>query len=178
MSTTDEHKRHAQQSYTIEVATISSSRYREKSGAVIRPEDADDVSGAIIVDTLRKSGHVVRYTLLSDDADMIRHWFAKAMGADADAIITTGGTGLAPGDVTIEAIRPLLGKEMPGFGEIFRARSVAEIGYAAMLTRAIAGVVRGRAVFCMPGSPNAVRLGIEMITSEIGHVIEHARGRA
>lgn len=177
MSTTDEHKRHAQQSYTIEVATISSSRYREKSDSR-SPDDADDVSGAIIVDSLRKSGHVVRYTLLSDDADMIRHWFAKAMGTDADAIVTTGGTGLAPGDVTIEAIRPLLGKEMPGFGEIFRARSVAEIGYAAMLTRAIAGVVRGRAVFCMPGSPNAVRLGIEMITSEIGHVIEHARGRA
>jgi len=175
MSTTDEHKRHAQQSYTIEVATISSSRYREKSNPQ-SPDDADDVSGAIIVDSLRKSGHVVRYTLLSDDADMIRHWFAKAM--DADAIVTTGGTGLAPGDVTIEAIRPLLGKEMPGFGEIFRARSVAEIGCAAMLTRAIAGVVRGRAVFCMPGSPNAVRLGIEMITSEIGHVIEHARGRA
>lgn len=171
---TDLHRSHAQQGYTIEVATISTSRYQEH-GSVRAPEDADDISGAIIVDALRESGHTVRYTLLSDDLDMIQHWFAKAM--DGDAIVTTGGTGLSPGDITIEAIRPLLGKEMPGFGEIFRLKSMDEIGYAAMLTRAIAGVARGRAVFCMPGSPNAVRLGIEIIAPEIGHVIEHAIGR-
>lgn len=173
-STSDEHRRHAQQGYTIEVATISTSRYHEH-GSVRDPEDADDVSGAIIVDALRESGHTVRYTLLPDDLDMIQHWFAEAM--DGDAIVTTGGTGLSPGDLTIEAIRPLLGKEMPGFGEIFRLKSMDEIGYAAMLTRAVAGVARGRAVFCMPGSPNAVRLGIEIIAPELGHVIEHARGR-
>lgn len=176
MSTSDEHRKHAQHGYTIEVATISSSRY-QKHGNARSPEDTDDTSGAIIVDALRRDGHTAGYTLLPDDLDMIQHWFAKAMDSGADAIITTGGTGLAPGDVTIEAIRPLLGKEMPGFGEIFRAKSMDEIGYAAMLTRAIAGVVRGRAVFCMPGSPNAVKLGLEVIAAEIGHVIEHARGR-
>jgi molybdenum cofactor biosynthesis protein B len=176
MSTSDEHRKHARHGYTIEVATISSSRY-QKHGNARAPEDTDDTSGAIVIDALRRDGHTMRYTLLPDDLDMIQHWFAKAMDSDADAIITTGGTGLAPGDVTIEAIRPLLGKEMPGFGEIFRAKSIDEISYAAMLTRAIAGVVRGRAVFCMPGSPNAVKLGLEVIAAEIGHVIEHARGR-
>ncbi|HIE30969.1 MAG TPA: molybdenum cofactor biosynthesis protein MoaB [Methanosarcinales archaeon] len=176
MSTSDEHRKHARHGYTIEVATISSSRY-QKHGNARYPEDTDDTSGAIIIDALQKGGHTVRYTLLPDDLDMIQHWFAKAMDSNADAIITTGGTGLTPGDVTIEAIRPLIGKEMPGFGEIFRTKSMDEIGYAAMLTRAIAGVVCGRAVFCMPGSSNAVKLGVEIIASEIGHVIEHASGR-
>ncbi|RZN44079.1 MAG: MogA/MoaB family molybdenum cofactor biosynthesis protein [Methanosarcinales archaeon] len=176
MNPSDEHRKHAQHKYIIEVATISSSRYLKHRNA-LNPTDTDDTSGAIIIDTLKKNNHTVRYTLLSDDVDMIRHWFAKAMDSNANAIITTGGTGLTPGDVTIEAIRPLFNKEMPGFGEIFRAESIAEIGYAVILTRAIAGVVRGRAVFCMPGSSNAVKLGIKIITAELGHVIEHARGR-
>ncbi|MEA1945127.1 MAG: MogA/MoaB family molybdenum cofactor biosynthesis protein [Euryarchaeota archaeon] len=175
MNTFDEHRRHAQHGYTFEVATISSSRYRRHENAN-SPEKADDVSGSIIIDALCANGHTVRYTLLPDDIDMIQDWFKKSI-MDADALITTGGTGLAPGDVTIEAIRPLLEKEMPGFGEIFRANSMKEIGSAAMLTRAIAGVASGCTVFCMPGSPNAVKLGIELITSEIGHVIEHAKGR-
>ena len=176
MNPSDEHRKHAQHKYIIEVATISSSRYL-KHGSALNPTDTDDTSGAIIIDALKKDNHTVRYTLLSDDVDMIRQWFAKAMDSNANAIITTGGTGLTPGDVTIEAIRPLLNKEMPGFGEIFRAESIAEIGYAVMLTRAIAGVVRGRAVFCMPGSSNAVKLGIKIIAAELGHVIEHARDR-
>ena len=175
MNTPDEHRRGAQHSYTFEVATISSSRYR-RYGNADSPEGSDDVSGSIIIDALHANGHTVRYTLLPDDIEIIQNWFKKSI-MGADALITTGGTGLAPGDVTVEAIRPMLEKEMPGFGEIFRARSMSEIGSAAMLTRAIAGVSRGCAVFCMPGSPNAVKLGIEMIASEIGHVIEHAKGR-
>ena len=175
MNTSDEHRRHAQHSYSFEVATISSSRYHRHANA-ISPDEVDDISGSIIIDVLRANGHTVRYTLLPDDIGMIRNWFKKSI-VDADALITTGGTGLAPGDVTIEAIKSMLDKEMPGFGEIFRAKSLSEIGYAAMLTRAIAGVASGCAVFCMPGSPNAVKLGLEMIASEIGHVIEHAKGR-
>lgn len=175
MKTSDEHRRRAQHSYVFEVATISSSRYRMHEHANT-PEEADDISGAIIIDALHRHGHAARYTLLPDEIDMIRNWFEKAV-MDADAIITTGGTGLAPGDVTIEAIEPLLDRAMPGFGEIFRAKSMDEIGYAAMLTRAIAGVASGCAVFCMPGSPNAVKLGMQMIVSEIGHVVEHVRGR-
>jgi molybdenum cofactor biosynthesis protein B len=140
MNPSNEHRKHARHGYVIEVATISSSRYR-KHGSARYPADTDDTSGAIIIDALRRDDHTVRYTLLPDDLDMIQHWFAKAMDSNSDAIITTGGTGLTPGDVTIEAIRPLLGKEMPGFGEIFRAESIAEIGYAVMLTRS--SVCRG-----------------------------------
>ena len=177
MNTSDEHKSHTKRGYTIAVATISSSRYRDHEGAR-NPSEADDASGAIIIDALRDMGHTVKYSLLPDDISLIREWLEGAVSApDTDAIITTGGTGLSPADVTIEAVGTLLEKEMPGFGEIFRAKSMDEIGYAAMLTRAIAGVVEGCPVFCMPGSPNAVRLGIGIIASEIGHVVEHARGR-
>ena len=177
MNTSDEHKSHNKRGYTIEVATISSSRYRDHEGART-PSDADDVSGAIILDALRDVGHTVGYSLLPDDISLIREWLDGAVSTpDTDAIIMTGGTGLSPSDVTIEAAGQLLEKEIPGFGEIFRSESMDEIGYAAMLTRAIAGVMQGRAVFCMPGSPNAVRLGIRIIVPELGHVVEHARGR-
>jgi molybdenum cofactor biosynthesis protein B len=152
MNTSDEHKSHTKRGYTIAVATISSS--------------------------LRDVGHTARYSLLPDDISLVRKWLEGAVASpDTDAIITTGGTGLAPSDVTIEAAGPLLEKEIPGFGEIFRRESMDEIGYAAMLTRAIAGIFQGRAVFCMPGSPNAVRLGIGIIAPELGHVVEHAHGR-
>ena len=177
MNTSDEHKSHAKRGYVFAVATISSSRYRDHEGAQ-SPDEADDASGAIIIDALQDMGHTVRYALLPDDIDAIRGWTRGSIAdVDVDAVVTTGGTGLAPSDVTIEAVGTLLEKEMPGFGEIFRRESMEEIGHAAMLTRAIAGVVRGCPVFCMPGSPNAVRLGIGIIASEIGHVVEHARGR-
>ncbi|KAF5414087.1 MAG: Molybdopterin adenylyltransferase [Candidatus Methanogaster sp.] len=177
MNTSDEHKSHTKRGYTIGFATISSSRYRDHEDAR-NPAEADDASGAIIIDALRDVGHTVRYSLLPDDTGLIREWLDGAVTSpDTDAIITTGGTGLAPSDVTIEAVSPLLEKEIPGFGEIFRRESMDEIGYAAMLTRAIAGIIQGRAVFCMPGSPNAVRLGIGIIAPELGHVVEHARGR-
>lgn len=177
MNTSDEHKSHTKRGYTIAVATISSSRYRDHEGART-PSEADDVSGAIIIDALRDAGHTARYSLLPDDISLISEWLEDAVAdPDTDAIITTGGTGLSPSDVTIEAAGQLLEKEIPGFGEIFRRESMDEIGYAAMLTRAIAGIIRGRAVFCMPGSPNAVRLGIGIIAPELGHVVEHARGR-
>jgi molybdenum cofactor biosynthesis protein B len=80
--------------------------------------------------------------------------------------------------MTIETITPLLEKQLLGFGEIFRAISYDEIGSAAVMTRALAGVVQGKAVFCIPGSPNAVRLCLEkLILPEIGHIILHARER-
>ncbi len=177
MNTSDEHKSHTKRGYTIGFATISSSRYLDHEGAR-NPSEADDASGAIIIDALHDLGHTVRYSLLPDDISLIREWLEGAVAdPDTDAIIMTGGTGLAPSDVTIEAVGQLLEKEIPGFGEIFRRESMDEIGYAAMLTRAIAGIIQGRAVFCMPGSPNAVRLGIGIIASELGHVVEHARGR-
>jgi len=91
-------------------------------------------------------------------------------------ITISGGTGISLKDVTIEAIHPLLEKEIPGFGELFRAVSYEKIGSAAMMTRAIAGVTKGKAVFCLPGSPQSVALALkEFILPEVGHILKHAR---
>jgi molybdenum cofactor biosynthesis protein B len=95
-----------------------------------------------------------------------------------DAVITCGGTGISPSDVTIETVELLLDKQLSGFGEIFRWLSYDEIGSAAVMTRAMAGVAKGKVVFCLPGSPQAVRLCVErLILPEVGHIILHARGR-
>src|SRR3972149_3609626 len=89
-----------------------------------------------------------------------------------DSIIITGGTGLLPYDITIESIRPFYQKEISGFGELFRKISYDKIGPAAMLTRASAGLVKGKAIFCLPGSPDAVQTALEkLILPELGHLI-------
>jgi len=93
-----------------------------------------------------------------------------------DAIITCGGTGVGPKDLTIEAVRPLLDKEIRGFGEIFRHLSYEEIGSAAVLTNALAGVAGGKAIFCIPGSPQAASLAVEkLILPEAAHILKHTR---
>jgi molybdenum cofactor biosynthesis protein B len=95
---------------------------------------------------------------------------------DVDALIITGGTGLSSTDVTFEAISPLVDREIPGFGEIFRKISFDEIGSAAIMSRAFAGTVKGKAVFCLPGSPNGVRTAMEkLILPELGHIVGLAR---
>jgi molybdenum cofactor biosynthesis protein B len=93
-----------------------------------------------------------------------------------DVAVLTGGTGLSPRDVTLEAIEPLFEREIEGFGELFRSLSYAEIGPRAMLSRAIAGVVGIQAVFALPGSPKAVRLGMEkLVLPAVGHLLGQLR---
>jgi molybdenum cofactor biosynthesis protein B len=95
---------------------------------------------------------------------------------DVDAAVFCGGTGITSSDVTIEAVTPFLEKILHGFGEIFRRLSYDEIGSSAVLSRAVAGVANGKAIFCIPGSPNAVRLCLEkLILPEAGHIVKHAR---
>ena len=93
-----------------------------------------------------------------------------------DVVITTGGTGITSRDSTYEAIVGLFEKRLDGFGEIFRMLSYGEIGSAAMLSRACAGIARGTAIFILPGSENAVRLALtKLILPEIGHVVRELR---
>jgi molybdenum cofactor biosynthesis protein B len=107
---------------------------------------------------------------------LIREGVEKALKTDnVDAVITCGGTGISRTDVTIEAIGILLEKEIPGFGEMLRNLSHKKIGSAAILTRAIAGVSHGKAIFCLPGSPHAVSLGVnKLVLPEVGHILFHA----
>ena len=172
--TTARHKAEAPQTLSFAVIICSASRYKEFS----ETGRLNDPSGDLIVEALRENGHrVTMRRVVSDDKTQIQHVLMRALKSrKTDVIILSGGTGISPQDVTIEAVKPLLDKEIPGFGEIFRMLSYEKIGSAALLTRALAGVARGKAVFCLPGSPQSVSLALEkLIIPEAGHIIKHAR---
>ena len=154
----------------IDVVVASTSRFR-RYGSVRSPEEADDLSGQVILERINAAGHIARYSLLPDGLGLRQ----AAEKSDADAIIVCGGTGLTKSDLTLEALEPLFEKSLPGFGEIFRYRSLEEVGTRAILTRAAAGVYRGRPIFCLPGSPGAARVGMDLILPELGHIIGHIR---
>ena len=171
----EKHKEHSKgMVYRVAVITVSTSRFG-KYGESDTPEDCEDESGRIILDLLQTAGHKTVYKLLPDDRLLIERCVMELL-RDADAAIVCGGTGLTASDVTIEAVTPMLQKTIPGFGELFRIKSYEEIGTASMLTRAMAGVIEDRAVFCIPGSPNAAKVAVsELIVPELGHVISHIR---
>jgi molybdenum cofactor biosynthesis protein B len=138
----------------------------------------DDLSGGQIRERALAAGHrVVESRLVPDEAGALRAAVVAALASPAvDVVVVTGGTGLAPRDVTIEAVAPLFEKTIDGFGELFRRLSWDEIGPAAMLSRAAAGVVAGKAVFLLPGSPAAVRLALErLVLPELAHLLAQAR---
>jgi len=170
------HKEEAPKRLGFSVVTVSTSRYRDSKAG----KHVVDESGDFIIETLKDHGHtIVSRQLISDDKSMIEQTVREMLKASkVDAIITCGGTGINPSDVTIETLEPILEKELPGFGELFRHLSYQEIGSAAVMTRAVAGVAKGKAIFCLPGSPNAAKLCLEkLILPETGHIILHARGK-
>jgi molybdopterin adenylyltransferase len=134
---------------------------------------ASDTGGPTVVDLLRAHGHeVIGQQIVKDDLAAIRSATLVAIEDErVDAVVLTGGTGISPRDVTPEAILPMLDRVLPGFGEAFRQLSFADIGPAAMLSRACAGVVGTTLVFALPGSPAACRLGVEKL---VGPVLGHA----
>jgi len=170
------HKEEAPKKLGFAVIIVSTSRFRDFEAG----KHVTDESGDLIVEALKAHGHsVFLRDLIPDDRKLIEASVKKALQAQkVDVIITCGGTGINPSDVTIETIEPLLDKQLPGFGEIFRWLSYSEIGSPAVMTRAIAGVAMGKAVFCLPGSPQAVKLCLErLILPEAGHIVLHARGK-
>ncbi len=143
-----------------------------------RTQDTDR-SGQLIQQLLVEAGHTIGvYTLVKDEPDQIRSQMQTLSDrSDLDALIFNGGTGIAPRDTTYDAIESLLEKTLPGFGEIFRTLSYAEIGSRAIASRAIAGVYRGKLVFSVPGSSNAVKLAVEkLILPELVHLVSQLRG--
>ncbi len=169
------HKENAPANYRCAIMTISTSRY-ERYGKVDRPERAEDVSGKIILGRMQVKGcRVVTYELLPDNMDMIRGALKAALCSEADVIISNGGTGLSSTDVTIESVMPFIEKDMPGFGELFRFKSIEQVGNSIILTRAMAGIAHGKVVFCLPGSPDAVKLALEIILPEMGHILKHVK---
>jgi molybdenum cofactor biosynthesis protein B len=160
-----EHRAKSSESLKIAVVSLSSTRTRE-----------NDESGQWIAKQAAREGHqVVAHQVVTDDVNAIRHAVTHILADMApDAIITTGGTGISPKDVTIEALRPLLSKELTSFGPIFAQLSYEEIDSAALMSRATAGVIGGVLIFCLPGSLKACQLACKaLIFPEIGHLRMH-----
>ncbi|TLZ52826.1 MAG: molybdenum cofactor biosynthesis protein MoaB [Methanobacteriota archaeon] len=156
-----EHKAHAPASVACGVITVSDTR-----------TDATDESGRLIRELLAAGGHkVAAYAIVKDEASAILAALDRVLPA-CDVVITNGGTGLSPRDVTIETVTPEMDKVLPGFGELFRMLSHRDIGSAAMMSRAVAGTFRGKLVFCLPGSPEACALAVKsLILPELGHAV-------
>jgi len=171
---TEKHKAEAPKKLKFGIFVCSTSRYQQlKKG-----EKVEDVSGDLIESLLKNAGHTVTFRkLIPDDRALIAEGMRQSLAsADLDAVVFCGGTGIAPSDVTMESVVPFLEKVLPGFGEIFRRLSFERIGSAAVLSRAIAGVAKGKAFFCVPGAPDAVELCVEkLILPETAHIVKHAR---
>ncbi|MBD2360351.1 MogA/MoaB family molybdenum cofactor biosynthesis protein [Anabaena minutissima FACHB-250] len=152
---------------TCAVVTVSDTRTLET-----------DKSGQIIQQLLTGANYAVgAYAIIKDEPEQIQQQI-ESLGqkANLDAVIFNGGTGIAPRDTTYDAIEKLLEKTLPGFGELFRFLSYQEIGSRAIASRAVAGVYQNKLIFSLPGSSNAVRLGMEkLILPELTHLVSQIR---
>lgn len=158
------HRQNVKQTVNCAVITVSDTRTIET-----------DKSGAFIKELLEIEGHnIIQYVIVQDELMLIQHKLKEMTDSnEIEAIIINGGTGISHRDVTIEAIKPLLSKELPGFGELFRMLSYQlDIGSASIMSRAIAGVLNECIVFSTPGSTKAVKLAMEkLILPELGHAV-------
>jgi molybdopterin adenylyltransferase len=162
-----DHHRNAPRSVSCAVVTVSDTR----------TPDTDE-SGTLTRSLLERSGHRIAASLIVPDEPERVHEeiLSLLLRDDVEAVLVNGGTGISPRDRTYEAIESLLERTLPGFGELFRNLSYQQIGPAAMMSRAVAGLSRGRLVFSMPGAAQAVRLAMEsLILPEIGHMAGEAR---
>lgn len=164
-----EHKEKAKKSLGCFVVTVSDTR-----------DEATDKSGRVIKSLLAEQGHgVVGYRIVQDEPDQIRKLLQEALAKDdLDVIILNGGTGIAPRDGTYEVVNGLLEKRLDGFGEIFRFLSYQDIGSAAIMSRAVAGVAKGKVVISVPGSTGAVDLAMKkLVLPELGHMVAQLQGK-
>lgn len=167
-SSTQEHRQAAPTRLRFSVLTISDTRTLES-----------DHSGQLICSALTTAGHeLVERQIVPDEPHQIASHVCRLSAMDSlDVLLLTGGTGISPRDRTPEAVAPLLDVELPGFGELFRMLSYAEIGPATILSRALAGRRGSVLIFCLPGSRAAVSLAIEKIlVPELPHLVHHSRG--
>ncbi|MDY6839231.1 MAG: MogA/MoaB family molybdenum cofactor biosynthesis protein [Thermodesulfobacteriota bacterium] len=164
---TKEHKSRAPKSVKLAIVTVSSTRTLE-----------DDKSGLWMKKQAEKKGHdLLFHEVVPDDQDVIAGTVRRIMEThQPHAILVTGGTGIGPSDVTIEAVRPMFTKELTAFGPLFGFLSYEEIDAAALLSRATAGLIDQTLVFCLPGSLKACKLACkELIFPELGHLLKHVQ---
>jgi molybdenum cofactor biosynthesis protein B len=162
-----EHRAESPQSLRCAVVTVSDTRTLET-----------DTGGAAVIERLTAAGHDTSARhIVPDEPRLMRALLVELVGrADIDVILLTGGTGLSRRDQTYETVRQMFTKEIPGYGELFRWLSYQEIGAAAMLSRAVGGLIGSMVVLTMRGSPAGVRLAMEkIIVPELGHLVREAR---
>lgn len=161
-----EHEELSRSSIDFSVLTFTDSR-----------NEATDKSGKIIIDMLVAAGHRLNsYSVVREDTDSMRACLEETLDdARTQAVICNGGTGLSSRDNSIEVVRPMLDKELEGFGEIFRLLSFQQIGAAAIMSRATAGIIGKKPIFCLPGSTKAVRLAMQrIIVPQLAHLVWEA----
>lgn len=161
-----DHHHHDVETLGVAVLTVTSSRSLD-----------DDPAGDAIVARFEDAGHeITTRDLVGDEYDTVQSALsALTKRDDVDVVVSTGGTGVTPDDVTVEAADRLFAKRLPGFGELFRRESYDEVGVMVVATRATAGVVDETPVFCLPGSENAAQLGANIAVEVAGHLAGLAR---
>ena len=162
-----EHKAQAPRSVQCFIVTVSDTR-----------TEATDTSGRAIAELLVNAGYRVEgRTIVKDDAELVRDAIVRQLAnPDVQAVITTGGTGITSRDSTYEAVSAMLQKRLDGFGELFRMLSYQDIGSAAIMSRACAGISSGRIIVALPGSEAAVRLAMErLVVPELAHMVQQAQ---
>jgi molybdopterin adenylyltransferase len=165
--TMEQHKKNLKK-VKVGIITLSDSKFKDTTKS-----DDKDISGQIIKSSLKNQHQILAYRLIPDEKEFLLRVLDEMRKEGVEVIITTGGTGISKRDITIETIKSLFQKELEGFGEIFRYESYKEVGTGAMLSRATAGIYNGTLIVALPGSPNAVELGMKIIKPELGHLVKH-----
>lgn len=163
--TASQHQKESSKDITCGLITLSDSRKSEKL----------DLSGKYIAEEIESRYTLKSRSIIPDEKDDLTAEIEKMISQEIDVILTNGGTGLASRDITVETVESLFEKRIDGFGELFRAKSYEEIGSAALLSRATAGVYKKTLIFSMPGSPNAVKTALSIIIDELPHYVHHVK---
>ena len=168
--TTNQHRKEKIENISCGIITLSDSLYEKGTKGI-----EEDLSGQYIYEKLEEKYEIKNYLLIPDEKDRLIKALSKMTSQGIDLIITTGGTGLETRDITIETLQERFDKEIPGFGEEFRRRTFETLESGALLTRTTGGIYNKTLIFALPGSPNAVELGLDIIYDEIPHLIKHTR---
>jgi len=163
--TATQHQKQSSDDITCGLITLSDSRKSEKL----------DLSGKYIAEEIETRYSLKSRKIIPDEKEELINAIENMISEDIDVILTNGGTGLDTRDITVETVESLFEKKIDGFGELFRAKSFEEIGSAALLSRATAGIYKKTIIFSMPGSPNAVKTALSLIIDELPHFVHHVK---
>ena len=163
--TSTQHQKESSTDISCGIITLSDSRKSKKA----------DLSGQYMAEEIETRYTLKSRSLIPDEKEDLLNAIEKMVNEDIDVILTTGGTGLDSRDITVETVEGLFEKKLDGFGELFRAKSYEEIGAAALLSRATAGIYKKSIIISMPGSPNAVKTALGLIIEELPHFVHHVK---